>query len=422
MESENSPLLSIVIATRNRIPYAISAIQSILEIADPRLELIIQDNSDSRELESFVRDNVADRRMAYRYTPPPFSSIDNFNAALELSSGEYVCMIGDDDGVNPEILEAAAWARENDVDSLAMRSTAQYLWQGTGVRSTLFTKISGATFVIKDFGQGIQQADVEKEMRALIRNGGLYYLDYGLPKLYHGLVRRRCLETVRTMTGAYLGGLSPDIFASLTVACIAQRVAVTDYPLTIPGACGASTSVTEGATKKHSTKLEDAPHFRDRGAYQWSELVPRVYASETIWVDSALAALRAMGRTDLVAELNLPKLAAYCIVANRGVARRTLQDTFKAMRQMHRSPAVGALQFAFYLLAVPTTKFVRRAFNRALMILGVRRHHRIDDVVNMVEVSHALTSYLREHVRSFSDSALQSRMDAPGGLNWARSA
>ena len=49
-QDKNLPLLSIVIATRNRIPYAISTIESILEISDSRLELIIQDNSDSREL------------------------------------------------------------------------------------------------------------------------------------------------------------------------------------------------------------------------------------------------------------------------------------------------------------------------------------------------------------------------------------
>ena len=52
MEQDNPtcPLLSIAIATRNRIPYAISAIQSILEISDPRLELVVQDNNDRIDL------------------------------------------------------------------------------------------------------------------------------------------------------------------------------------------------------------------------------------------------------------------------------------------------------------------------------------------------------------------------------------
>ena len=402
MEPKDSPWLSIVIATRNRIPYAISAIQSILEIADPRLELIVQDNSDSRELESFVLNSIADERMVYRYTPPPFSSIDNFNAALELSSGEYVCMIGDDDGVNPEILEAAAWARRNDVDSLAVKCNATYLWPGTGVRSTIFTKVSGASLTIREFEGGMKQADTEKEMRALVRNGGLYYLNYSLPKLYHGLVHRRCLDKVRSITGAYLGGLSPDIYASLAVACVAHRVIVTDYPLTIPGACGKSTSVTEGAIKKHSKKLEDAPHFRDRGEYNWSELVPRVYTPETIWVDSAIAAFNAMGRMDLVQDLNLSKLAAHCITANRGVTRRVLQDTFNLVSARQGSRVICGLQLALNLIKVPSAKFAKRVLNRVLMILHLRRYHKINGPEDMVQVAHALTSYLRQHARSFS--------------------
>ena len=33
-------------------------------------------------------------------------------------------MIGDDDGVNPEIVEAAAWAKTKNVDCLAVRNAA----------------------------------------------------------------------------------------------------------------------------------------------------------------------------------------------------------------------------------------------------------------------------------------------------------
>src|SRR5207237_1455972 len=101
---------------------------------------------------------------------------------------------------------------------------------------------------------------------------------------------------VREKAGAYFGGLSPDVFVSLASACVARRVAVTDYPLTIPGACSTSGSLVEGAIKRHSRNLEDAPHLRWRGEYRWCELVPPIYCRETIWVDSGVAALRAMGR------------------------------------------------------------------------------------------------------------------------------
>ena len=398
------PLLSIVIASRNRVPYAISAIQSILEIPDPRLELVVQDNSDSRELESWVHENVKDVRFRYQYTPPPFSSIANFNAAVALASGEYVCLIGDDDGVNPEIMEAAAWAKTNNVDSLAVKPITNYLWPDPGAQSTLGGRAVDGCLAISGYRAMFAYADTETEMRKLLRNGGLYYLDFQLPKIYHGLVHRRCLEAVHQRTGAYFGGLSPDVFSSLSIGCVAERVVVTDYPLTIAGACRESSSVIEGG-RRHSKKLEDAPHFRDRGEYHWCELVPRVYTVETIWVDSGVAGLRAMGRADLVRQLNLPKLAAYCIGADRGVMRPVWNGLLRGLRLTGRARGAGVIAFAGSLVTGPGGRFARRVWNRLLMSVGIRKSYRIVGLMNMVDTSHALVRCLRENGQSFAGCA-----------------
>jgi hypothetical protein len=399
-----SPLLSIVIATKNRVPYAISAIDSILGIDSTALELVIQDNSDTLDLKHHVEQRPFDPRLKYRYTPPPLSSIGNFNLALELATGEYVSLIGDDDGVNPEVLEAAAWAKSQDIDSLGGSCKVHYLWSGTGAPSTLFTKVSGAVLTISEFSGKIVMVDVEKQLQQLVRNGGVYYLDFQLPKLYHGLVRRACLEEIRRRTGEYLGGLSPDIYAALSVACIAKRVAVTDYPLTIPGACAASTSVTEGAIRTHSKKLEDAPHFRSRGNYHWSEIVPRVYSVETIWADSGIAALTAMGRTDLVNKLNLARLAAFCIYRNKGVARTVIQGLIAGARVRRRSLVMTGVALLWNFLVGPGISFVKRAWNRLMLVFGRRSIDRINDVPNMVETTRTLTAYLRERGASFKNA------------------
>lgn len=419
MEQNNHPrpLLSIVIPTRNRIPYAISAIQSILEIPDPTLELIIQDNSDCRDLEVWIHGNVQDSRLHYNYTDRPLSFIHNFNTAASLAMGEYICFIGDDDGVNPEILEAASWAKIKNMDALVVRQLPSYLWRDTGIPSTLFTKMPGGSLSITNFSGSIVDADMEKEMKLLVCNGGLYYLNTNLPKLYHGLVHRRCLKAVHDKTGTYFGGLSPDTFASLAIACVAKNVVVIDYPLTLPGVCRSSGSVVEGSIKKHSKKLEDAPHFRFRGEYHWCELVPRTYTVETLWVDSSIAALRAMGRDDLVRQLNISKLAAYCIWSNRGVVWSVLRDLFIGMRIMHKNPAIGAIQLTWRLLLLMAgfgVKFVRRIWNRFLIIIGLRVVQRLDGLENMVEASHALTRYLKERGYSFSDCVRQRNDRLPG--------
>lgn len=400
-----TPLLSIVIATRNRALYAMSAIRNILESPDPRLELVIQDNSDNRDLQEWLQSNICDPRLHYHYTADPLSFVHNFDVAAQLASGKYLCFIGDDDGINPEIMKAASWAESMDLDALAVRQSASYVWPDTGIPSTLFVKETGGAMLIKSFEGSLVRADVEGEMRALLRNGGLYYLDRNLPKLYHGLVNRRCLKAVQDKCGVYFAGLSPDTFASLAISCVAQNVMVTDYPLTIPGACRVSGSVVEGQVKAHSKRIEDAPHLRNRGEYHWCEIVPRVYSVETIWVDSSIAALRAMGRDDLVCQLNIPKLAAYCIGANRGVTNQVLRDMFRGLKIQKKNRVLGVFRFGWSLLTGPGFKFAKRVRHRFLLIIGIREDYRIAGIKNIVEASHTLTSYLKEKGRTFPECA-----------------
>lgn len=399
------PLLSVVIPTRNREHYARAAIESVLAIGDERLELVVQDNSDSTELDSWVRDRISDPRLRYGRTAEPLSFVGNFDRAATLSTGEYVCFIGDDDGVNPEILEAAEWARMCGLDALSTRPSVHYLWPGAALPATLFTASTDGVLTIARFASQIRYVDPEVEMSALMRNGGLYYLETDLPKLYHGLVHRRCLAAIRQRTGAFFGGLSPDTFASLSVSCVAKSVAVTDYPLTIPGSCRESGSIIEGALKRHSKRLEDAPHLRHRGEYAWSPLVPRVYTVETLWVDSSLAALRAMGREDVARLLDVPKLAAQTLWANRGIGRAVFEGLLMALRKQGKTRSAGVTRFVLNLLCLACRfglQVARRLWRRAQSLVGVRHVQRIAGIRDMGEASRELARYLTDSGKSFT--------------------
>jgi hypothetical protein len=350
----------------------------------------------------YIHENILDNRLHYRYTPPPLSMIDNFNAALELVTGEYLCIIGDDDGVNPEIIEATAWAKDNDLDALSSRFSPPYFWKNTGFSSSIFSEFKGGELHIRDFSGKIFVADVEREVYKLIRNGGVYYHSFLIPKLYHGIVRRRCLEDIRDKIGCYFGGLSPDIFSALAISEIAKNTIFIDYPLTIDGICPDSGS-TYKKRRKFGGSVEDTFLMRNRGEYQWSPLVPRVYCAETIWVDSGIAALRAMGRNDIIQELNLTKLAAYCIGGNRGILGCVVRDLLTALRITGKNPVSGVFQFIFALITNSAVKLLRRIWNRFMIILGKRGSKRIDGLEDMIEASHALTNYLKDNGRRFHD-------------------
>lgn len=397
------PLLSIIIPTRNRQKYAIFAIASILHISALDLELVVQDNSDSPDLKEYIQNNIKDSRLRYNYTPNPLSFIDNFNNAVNLASGKYICFIGDDDGINPEIIEAARWADMNEIDALKPTISASYIWPESGVSSTLFRNVStSGVLSIKLFTGNIISPDPEKEMEKVVRSGGFKYLETEIPRLYHGIVKRDCLNEVYKKTGAFFGGLSPDIFAALAVANFTKNIASIDYPLTIAGICKSSGSA-QSVRGEHVGNLEDAPHFRYRGTYKWADIIPHFYCVQTIWADSTVAALKALRRDDLMKEFNVPLLAAYCILEHPEYKRIILNDMYKYFRAINRNQLIGTFQFVYSLLIGPglgAIKFMLKGFG---LILLRRNRIRFDGVNDIVEATNLLTDYLRKNNKRFLD-------------------
>ncbi|WP_426279053.1 glycosyltransferase family 2 protein [Chryseobacterium sp. S-02] len=390
------PLLSIAIATKNRQAYCVSAVESILSLNNYSIQVIVQDNSDDKNLELLLEKYLDDSRLIYNYTAPPFSSIDNFNAAIELATGEYVCLIGDDDGINPEIIDATLWAKENDVDALTGSLSANYTWENTGAPGTFFTKNVGSNLSVLQFSARVYQVNLEDSLKKLMANGCTNYSEFDFPKLYHGIIRKSILEKIKEDTGDYMKGLSPDIYSAIALSCYVNKLIVIDYPLTIPGVCGQSTTVSEGQVKKHSKKIEDAPHFRDRGDYIWSKEVPRIYCVQTIWADSGFAALREMERTDLIQLFD-----QYMLFANIIYADKSLKNmVYKHIADLNPTKKItlrDRIKLNQAFLKGPIFKFItKRAIGRLKIILKISKFKNINNLPTINEAMLALTHYLKE--------------------------
>jgi glycosyltransferase involved in cell wall biosynthesis len=388
------PLLSIIIPTRNRIPFCISAIESILIISDPRLELVVQDNSDTNKLEEYVRNRKSDNRLKYRYTTAAFSTIDNFNAGMELSTGEYVCFIGDDDGINPEIIEAAAWAKEKNIDALSWYIKASYLWPGTIMPSTFFTKTEGGKLTVHPFFGKIRKTNAELEIKKFLLSGGANYMKFKLPKAYHGLVNRFCFEKVKIKTGNYFGGLSPDIFSSLAIALVAKCTYVIDYPLSIAGSCPIAEQ-THNSKDANLKPLEDAPHLRNRGKYIWNELIPTIYTGDTIQLETGLASLNLMKRSDLIINLNTTRMAAFLIISYPQLKNKIIDHTLALLKSQYKSRILGQLKIRYNYLKFFMKMLFEKGSNRILLMIGIRNIYNIKNQATIFSASIALIEHLK---------------------------
>jgi len=392
-----TPLLSIIIPTKNRIPYCISVIESILNIPDTRLELVIQDNSDTPEIKQYVKNNISDNRLIYNYTNEAFSTIDNFNAAMEASNGDYVCFIGDDDGVNPLIVQAASWAKKKQLDALTSKIKAIYYWPGSNIESSFLSKKVDETLTIYNYKGTEVESNSYKELTRFLFGGGVYYLNFNLPKVYHGIVKRECLELVKVKTGNYFGGLSPDIFSSLAISSIAKRTIAIDYPLTIGGRCPAAEAT--HSDDSLGKKIKDAPHFKNRNTYVWNNQIPNFYSGKTIWLESGISALLAMGQNNLVSKLNLSKFAADCIIAYPKLSRQIFSFMINNFKTQGKSIVIGIAIIIIDMLLNQFNHLFNRSYNRLLLLLGIRKTYTINNLKNMQECTLALEAQLKKNTK-----------------------
>lgn len=282
-----SPELSIVIPTRNRQTYCLAAVKQILSLNLPNTEIVIQDNSDNDYLAySMNTEEMKKNNVGYNYSSDTLSFVNNFNKAIEASSGKYLCIIGDDDGILPSIVDAIRLAKEENVDAIIPALSSIYFWPDS-------QRISGggniSLYPIKHYK--ITKVDPINSLDNLIKNSFQGYQQIGVPRIYHGIISRKCLDDVKRHTGSYFNGLSPDIYMSVALCFTCKKVVKINYPITISGICPRSGSA-DSATGRHTGELKDAPHFRGHDKYSWAKEIPYLYTVETIWAESGMKALR----------------------------------------------------------------------------------------------------------------------------------
>ena len=117
---------SVLLPTRNGAKYLKTCIQSILDQAYDDMELIIFDNANTDGSASIIESFAKDNRIKNYKTQVVVSVTENWNNALNKSSGDYVLMIGDDDYLLPEFFEKMELIidRNNEPDGITFNGYA----------------------------------------------------------------------------------------------------------------------------------------------------------------------------------------------------------------------------------------------------------------------------------------------------------
>lgn len=92
---------SVLLPTRNGGPFLENCIRSILEQGYGDMELVISDNANTDKTPEIIRQFAGDSRVKTLRLETAVSVTDNWNNALNASSGDYILMMGDDDYLLP---------------------------------------------------------------------------------------------------------------------------------------------------------------------------------------------------------------------------------------------------------------------------------------------------------------------------------
>lgn len=230
---------SIVIPTRNRpktLRHAVATCLDQREFDD--YEIVIQDNGDDDETERLIArlaaaDPAAKKKLNYHRRGEVCSMSRNFEEAILRSQGEYVIVLGDDDGLVPLALR--------DLDRLARDTGAAVIRWANG----LYTWPS---LTFQDWGNYLAFSLV----RCLaVENGrkgiqkALDTLSYDhLPMLYiNAAVHRHVIHVVLNSEGKLFCSRSPDVYSAMTLSYFCGDFLNATVPFSLAGLSSASNGV-----------------------------------------------------------------------------------------------------------------------------------------------------------------------------------
>jgi hypothetical protein len=229
------PRFSVIIPTRNAYRYAGYAARSALVEGVEDVEVVISDNHSTQgTLEELGREILDDRRVRVVRPPRELSMTAHFNYALGESKGDWIALIGSDDGLMPHFYPAVKrlLARDSQTKAIVGRR-ALYFWPGC-------ERVYGARAILVESRPRCRWVKSDDEAARIV-GGRVSYFDS--LQLYTGsVVHRSVIEQVCSadVAGDFYQGTQPDMYSTFALLSVLPGFTRTDLPIAWTGTSLAS--------------------------------------------------------------------------------------------------------------------------------------------------------------------------------------
>ena len=252
---------TVVIPSRNRQAYCISAIKSIIRANRQDIEVIVLDNSENTKLlPKLIKTNGFDKLdtqvTLVQSQNKCLSRADNWERALDFICGKWVLFIGDDDGCTQCTFDAFDHLTSY-FKFLAFRwPVFYYKWPcfpGFD-KGRLKLPLTVGTLNYYKSSSVLQRSSSWEGAKRWPMIG---------PSVYHGLVNTEIIRQGRDKYGKYFIGESVDYASGILNATLLDGYMEYSFPLTVIGACGYSNTAALTCTQLKSNGKSQAEECID---------------------------------------------------------------------------------------------------------------------------------------------------------------
>src|SRR5882724_8704509 len=220
------PKFSIVIPTCSRPDTLVGTLRTVLDQTYTDIEIIVHESGTDPRTEALFAE-VRDQRVRYIGTANHLHMSENWERALGDATGEYVTLLGDDDGLLPSACADAAGILEAHPAEAITWTKPSYYWpQAPDVprRNRLITLVTDTSAV--EVKSSRETLDIVYQFRA-------WYTQ--LPMIYSSFVRNSLIERVRSAHGRYFVNEAPDIASGVANLLYSNEFLCCGRPLSLAG-------------------------------------------------------------------------------------------------------------------------------------------------------------------------------------------
>jgi glycosyltransferase involved in cell wall biosynthesis len=243
MSETKQEILTILVPTRDRADTLVHCLHTITSQTNPNIEIIVSDNFSGPEVKQVV-DSITDPRLRYIRTPERLGMSEHWNWAVKHIKGDWVTIIGDDDGLLPNAVDKffALHAKHPEIEAITC-ANCFYRWP-SDKQSSAGSKLTMIS------GKGYEIRDCTKDLKSLMKGKVIF-----LPTIYTGgFVKKTIIDEVskKSPRGEFFQSLIPDLYSQMAISSVTDKYIYSYEPWAIAG----SSKHSNGRQHKNKTRAE----------------------------------------------------------------------------------------------------------------------------------------------------------------------